>query len=309
MTRSPRPSSLAWTMALTAASLAALAAVGGAHAQVIQSQPPAEVEGAGITEHRGDSIPLDLEFTNADGRQVRLSEYFDGEKPVVLIFAYFTCPLVCPLVLNNSLDAFRQIDGLTLGADYRALTVSFDHRDTVEQAHQQRDLRLFSYERHKGKDAGAWDFLVGKPRTIRALADAVGFGYRFLPASGTFAHGTAIIVMTPTGEVSNYLYGVKYQPQQLRLALLDAGKGKVGSVFDRIILFCHVYDPESGAYTLQAMRVMQVAGAATVLVLGAILGALFVGERARRRVRARVGAAKVRDAAQPCANMSPGGPQ
>jgi len=255
-------------------------------AQIIQSKPPAAVQGADITEKRGASAPLDLHFTNADGRDTTLGAYFDGKHPVVLTFAYFNCPLLCPLVLGGAEKAFKGLD-LTLGADYRALTVSIDHHDTFERALDERTTRLYSYDRAPGSPDEAWDFLVGKPRPIRKLASSVGFGFNFFPKTGQFAHSAGMLVLTPTGEVSNYLYGVEFDPQQLRLALLDAGNGKVGSLFDRIVLYCHVYDPDAGSYSLQVMRVMQVAGGATVLVLGSLLGALFIGEGARRKKRAR----------------------
>jgi len=259
------------------------------------SQPIPEREGAGIEEKRGARAQLDARFTNADGSQVRFGQYVDGKRPVVLVFAYFSCPMVCPLVLNSAQDAFRALD-LQLGEDYRAVTVSFDHHDTVEQARQERDLRLFSFDDSDLPARERWDVLVGEPDQIRALASSVGFGFNYLPKAKQFVHGTGVIVLTPDGRVSNYLYGVKFDPQQLRLALVDAGGGKVGTIFDRIVLFCHVYDPQAGSYSLQAFRVMQVAGVVTVVALGGLLGAFFAGERMTRR-RRRSGAADRRRSA------------
>lgn len=255
-------------------------------ARLPANKPIPERKGAGITEKRGAQAALDARFTNADGSQVRFGEYVDGKRPVVLIFAYFTCPMVCPLVLNAAQDAFRKMD-LVLGEEYRAVTVSFDHHDTVDKAREERDLRLFSLPKSDLPPKQRWDVLVGEPDEIRKLASSVGFGFNYLPKAKQFVHGTGIIVLTPKGEVSNYLYGVSFDPKQLRLALLDAGKGKVGSIFDRIVLFCHVYNPQSGSYSLQAFRVMQVAGVVTVAALGSLLGVFFAGERMVRKRRSR----------------------
>jgi len=243
-----------------------------ASAQVFLADGPDEFQGVDIIEKRGDTIPLDLPLTTADGRQVQLRDYFDGEKPVVLILAYYTCPMQCQLVLNSSMDAFRQLKW-DLGDEYRALTISFDPRDTSESASEWRDDLYHGYGRPIENDG--WEFFTAEGSSSKAIADAVGFGYKFIPKAGDYAHPSVIMVLSPDGEVSNYLYGISYKPEQLRLALQDAGAGKVGSLYERVLFRCFLYDPDSNSYVANAMIIMRISGGLTVFVLGGGVGLML----------------------------------
>lgn len=232
------------------------------------------MQGVDVIEQRGAEVPLDLTMLDAQGNTVQLGDYFDGRRPVVLILGYYDCPLLCTLVFNRAQAVFNEL-GFVLGKDYRALAVSFDHTDTTSQAAAQQAGMLAGIRKIQGPPEQAWPFVTTTARNARALADSVGYTYKFLPESGEFSHPAVLVILSPSGEVSNYLYGVKYPAKQLRLALLDAAEGKIGSVFDRVILFCYHYDPTTGAWSVNAFRVMQVSSVATVLVLGGFLAWLF----------------------------------
>lgn len=273
--------------------IAMLAATSGvSRAQILLPEPPAEIAAADILERRGETIDLDTEFTDQTGRRVHLRDYFDGDRPVVLVFGYFTCPVVCPVVFNNTQTVFNEL-AWTLGKEYRAVTVSFDHSDTPSAAANQREVYLRGVDRAAGDDP--WPFLTGSAEEIRKLTESAGWQFKYLPATGDFSHPTGIIIASPDGVVSNYLYGVRYEERQLRLALLDASDGRIGDVFDRILLRCYHYDPDAGSYVLAARKVMTYAGSATVIILGSVIFALVRVDRHRTRA-AHAGAAGASDA-------------
>ncbi|MGD9692346.1 MAG: SCO family protein [Phycisphaerales bacterium] len=268
-----------WTWAGLAA-VGALAC-GGASAQVLLKEPPKDLQGVQVTEKRGSQLPLDLPLIDSDGMAVRLGDYFDGKRPVALLFAYYSCPMLCNLNLAGVQESVRDLRW-ELGKDYRLVTLSFDHRNSVDEAATKKAIFTKLLREDQKKD---WAFLLATEQNARLAADAAGFAYRFLPDSGEYAHDWAVIVCTPSGEVSTYLYGkygAAYSEKQMRLALADAADGKMGSVFDRITLWCYHYDPTRGAYTVQAFRVMQIGGAVTALALGTFVGGMFFAGRRRR---------------------------
>ena len=229
---------------------------------------PAELEGVGITEKLDGKVPLDLAFRDETGRDVKLSEYFDG-KPVILTLNYSSCPMLCNLQLNGLVDGLIGMP-LSAGKDFRLVTVSLDPNETTERSVQSKKKYLMQYGREGGEQG--WHFLTGKEENIRTLADSVGFGYRYLPEQKEYLHSAAFIFITPDGRVSRYLYGVKFDSNTIRMAVLETGEGKVGSIMDQIIMFCFKYDPQTGKYSLAAVRVMQAGGAVTVLALVSMLG-------------------------------------
>jgi protein SCO1/2 len=241
---------------------------------------PKELEGVGVTEHRGDQVPLDLEFTASDGRQVTLAEYFDGTRPVVLTMNYSNCPKLCSIQLNALVDAMRNMPW-DLGDQYQVLTVSIDPLETPERAQLTRQSYLQQYGREGG--AAGWHFAVGREENIKRLAEVVGFGYVYLPDSKQYVHAAVLIVCMPDGRISRYIYKVDYDPQTLRLSLAEAGEGKVGSPMDQILLFCFHYDSASGRYGPAAFNLMRVAGGVTVLVLGGLLSVYWLREKRRAR--------------------------
>ncbi len=277
--------------AALAALLAVIFVVSSARAQILSKGLPEDMQGVDVIEQRGAEVPLDLKFLDAQGNTAKLGDYFDGRRPVVLILGYYDCPLLCTLVFNRAQAAFNEL-GFVLGKDYRALAVSFDHTDTTSQAAAQQAAMLAGIRKTQGPPEQAWAFFTASARNARALADSVGYTYKFLPESGEFSHPAAIVILSPDGVVSNYLYGVEYPAKQLRLALLDAAKGEIGNAFDRVILFCYHYDPTTGAWSVNAFRVMQIAALATVLLLGSFLAWLFVST-ARKAKRMTPPAARV----------------
>lgn len=265
-----------------AAALAVLcvgsAAVLPARGQLIKSSLP-QTEGVGVEDMRGNPLPLGLEFTDAAGKRVTARELFDGRRPVMLVMAYYTCPLLCPLVLNKVRDSLNHIDW-TMGEEFRVVTVSFDHRNTPEQARVQQDAYLLGYDRPGSADGGklrpdAWKFLCADVQNAQGIARAVGYHYRFLPENGQFSHPSAVFFLTPTGTVNGFIENIEFKPQDVQKALKEASQGKAGSLFDRVMLTCFMYDPEKGTYVLAAQKVMKLGGAVTALSLMTFVGVMF----------------------------------
>jgi protein SCO1/2 len=212
-------------------------------------------------------VPLDAVFRDERGRVVRLGEYF-GTRPVVLAFAYYDCPMLCTLALNGLASALS-VTSLEPGKDFEIVTVSFDPRDTPATAAAKKASYLERYKR-----AGAvngWHFLTGGHSSIDRLTKAAGFRYVWDGETGQFAHPTGVVVLTPHGRLARYLFGVEYSPRDLRLAIVEASAGKVGTPVDSLLLYCYHYDPMTGRYGLIVMRALRVAGAVTVLALGTFI--------------------------------------
>jgi len=241
-----------------------------------------EVEGIEIVEHLDAALPLDLQFLDETGRFVPLSQFFDGERPVVLNLAYFSCPMLCNLVVEGFVEAIDEM-GWTLGEEFRVVTLSIDPRDTPAAARNRKDILVREFERPDAMTG--WHLLTGHEKNIRAVAETVGFGYEWNAARSEYAHGAALILLTPDGRVSRYIYGVKFDPKVLRLSLVEASEGKVGSTVDKIFLLCFHYDPTTAQYGPVAMRMMQLGGGATVLAL--LIGAMALQVARRRRLAAK----------------------
>jgi protein SCO1/2 len=257
-----RGSSLGLRAALVV--LLTLAAVRPVAAQ--RTEPlPKQLEGVGITEHPGVQLPMNLEFKDEDGTSVRLGQYFTGAHPVILNLGYFTCPMLCPLILNALVDGLKGIPW-TPGHEFEIVTVSIDPLDTPTLAKLKKENYLTEYGR-PGAAAG-WHFLTGREESIKKLAETVGFGYRYVKERGQYAHAAGLFVTTPTGKMARYLYGVEYPSKTIRLALTEAGKGTIGTTTDQLLLYCFHYDAQEGRYTLAASNLMRFGGAATALVVG-----------------------------------------
>jgi protein SCO1 len=249
---------------LFAISFLLLAFAASPEAQIIEPNPPAELKGVDVTEHLGEKIPLDLVFTNDAGEKVKLGEYFKEGRPVVLVLAYYSCPMLCTLVLNGVADAVHGLDW-SPGKDFQVLTISIDSSETVSLASAKRQNLLAVVDK-KGTEAG-WRFFVGDGDQIRILADTVGFHYYYDKNLKQFAHPAVVMVLSPDGRISRYLYGVEFKKQDLKLALLEASEGKIGTTLDRIILFCYHYNPEAKGYVLFATNLMKIAGILTVIIM------------------------------------------
>jgi protein SCO1/2 len=244
---------------------------------------PDELEGIGITEHLNATLPLDLAFTDDEGRAVRLGDYFRGQRPVILNLVYYQCPMLCTLVLNGVTEGMRGL-AWTLGQEYENVTVSINPAETAELARVKKENYLAEYG--KPGTAAGWHFLTGRQEEITALAQAVGFGYRFDPETNQFIHTAATFVCTPDGRISRYLYGIEYEEQTFRLALLEASQGRIGTQLDRLVLYCFQYDAEAGRYAPVAINIMRIGGAISAVALLGLLGWLWGRERRLRRLRA-----------------------
>jgi protein SCO1 len=248
---------------LSVAALAALLACGRAEAQLNLSKPEA-LEGVGVDEQLGKQIPLDLAFRDDAGNIVKLADIFNGDRPVLLSLNYSNCPMLCGLQLNGLTAGLRELEW-NAGDEYTVVSVSVDPLETTTRAKQTKQRYLELYGR-PGVGSG-WRFLVGSQENITKLADAVGFRYRFVPETREYAHSAVEIVCTPDGVVSRYLGGIQYEPKDLKLSLIEAGEGQIGSHIEQFIMSCYYYDPNSKSYVIQARRVMQLGGLATMLAI------------------------------------------
>jgi protein SCO1/2 len=241
---------------------------------------PSELQNIGIDEKGGATIPLDLKFVDETGQVVELGKYFNHKRPVVLQLSYFGCPSLCSLVSNGLVESLNELT-LTMGKDYDVINVSFDPAETARLAKLKKQSFLDAYNRPAG--AEAWHFLTGNPKEIEQLTNAVGFRYKWVESSKQFSHPAALILLTPDGKISRYLYGVKFDSRTLRLSLVEASEGKIGTTVDRFLLTCFHYDSYAGKYTPVAMGIMRVAGVITVLVIAIVIIALVRRERNRDR--------------------------
>jgi protein SCO1/2 len=238
---------------------------------------PAALREIGFDQNLDQRVPLDTTFKDESGRSVRLGDYF-GKRPVVLIFAYFECPMLCTLVVNGLASALNVLS-LTPGQDFEIVTVSFDPRDTPAAAAAKKSHYLERYPR-AGAGEG-WHFLTGDQPSIDRLTKAAGFRYVWDTPTNQFAHPSGVIVLTPDGRLARYLFGVEYGPRDLRLAIVEASNGKVGNPADALLLYCYHYDPMTGRYGLIIMRTLRLAGAATVLALVAFIVVMVRREKRR----------------------------
>ena len=260
---------------LTAALLVSLMLAGPARAadpaddaDDASSTTPDILRGVDIDEKLGAAVPVDARFVDADGRPVRLGDWLGRGKPVVLVLAYYNCPMLCGLVLGGAARSMRQ-SGLELGKDFLAVTVSFDPRETPSLALDRQAGYLQAVGKPDAKRS--WAFLTGQEPDIQALTRSVGFHYRYDPKTKQFAHAAAILVLTPEGRVSRYLYGIEFPPKDLRLALVEAGGGRVGTTFDRVLLTCYRYDAAGRQYKPYVFGFIRAGG---LLVFFALAGAL-----------------------------------
>lgn len=240
---------------------------------------PEEVRGAGLEQKLEAEAPLDAAFVNAAGEAVTLGDYFTDDRPVLLSFGYYECPGLCPMVWQGMSQAFGEM-GWTPGDEFEVVTISVSASETPEQA---REAKAHWTGRLDDPETAAtgWHFLVGEADAIARVANAVGFGYNALPDDpGQYAHQAAIVIMSPDGRVMRYMGGTTYPPQTLRLSLVEASEGKVGSMMDQVVLFCSAFDAESNSYKL-AMGAMRAGGALTVA--GLILGVALMVRIGRRR--------------------------
>jgi protein SCO1/2 len=257
--------------------LAALFVLAALSAVAESSATPPRLPGkVSIDQRMGAKLPMDLMFRDETGQVVRLGSLFRG-KPVILNFMYYRCPMLCSMVMEGEASALTELK-FDIGKEFDVLTVSMDPRDMPEAAAQKKEKYIKRYGRFGA--SGGWHFLTGHETAIRKLADAVGFHYAYDPKIDQFAHATALMVLTPDGHVSRYLFGFEYKPRDLKLALMEASASRIGSVTDQLLLLCYHYEPGTGKYSRNAMNFMRAGGIATMVSLA---GFIFVMVRRDRR--------------------------
>lgn len=251
-------------------------------------QKTKDLEGIDVIDKSGTQLPLDIRLKDHDGQNVVLGNYFtkDDARPVILTMGYYECPMLCSLVLNGLVESLNHDKfNFEMGKDFRVLSVSIDPKETVALAKVKRGNYLKSIEsrlRENDRD-GDWTFHVGEADEVKRLADAVGFSYRYIPKAKQYAHGAAVWVISPEGMISRTHWGISYKPRDLRLSIMDASAGRIGSVLERVLLSCLHYDPDSSTYGLYIFGVMRLGAVLTILAIGGFLALFFYRERTVRR--------------------------
>jgi len=255
-------------MNLLSSLLLLFSTLGNAGDAVQTKRLPHELKGVGIEDRLGSQVDLGLTFRNEEGEEVQLGSYFNKGKPVLLTLVYYECPMLCNLLFRGFVDGIKKLQW-SVGKDYQIVTLSIDPREGSDLAQAKKENTLEGYGR-QGSETG-WAFLTGSEKQIKALASQVGFGYRYEKEQDEYAHGAAIFVLTPGGKLSRTLYGIQFSPQDLKLGLLEASEGKIGTILDQFVMMCFRYDPDSKGYSLYAFKLVQLGGAVTVVVLGLYL--------------------------------------
>jgi protein SCO1/2 len=263
------------------ATLCAQVSVGGGY---VPSAPTAdaipELEGVTIIDKLDSQLPLSATFRDDHGKAVTLRDVLPKDRPAILQIGYMKCPMLCSLVMNALVRGIQDMDW-TVGQQYDIIALSVNPKEGPDLAEGKKAGYVAEYGRPQS--AAGWHFLTGEESSIRSVTDAVGFEYR-MQENGEYSHAAGIFILTPDGRLSRVLYGVKYDSANVRMALLEASQGKVGTTLDRIILWCHIYDAQAGGYVVMAMRVMQLGGVLTLMLLGGGLGWFWWREAQARRL-------------------------
>ncbi|HEY0097418.1 MAG TPA: SCO family protein [Pyrinomonadaceae bacterium] len=250
---------------------------------VSSNDVPLPLKEIGIEQRLGGQVPLELKFRDETGQHVRLGDYF-GKRPVFISLVYYNCPKLCNLVLNGLVGGLRTLP-FTVGKEFDVVTVSFDPSEGASDAVKKKEVVMHDYGRQGDASVAAnWHFLTGDKTSIDALADAVGFKYSFDTATNQYAHASGVMLATPEGKLSHYFYGIEYAPRDLKFGLVEASEGKIGSVVDKLTLYCYHYDPTTGKYAPLIMNIMRLTGILTVIGLVVLISLLH--RRRRRREEA-----------------------
>lgn len=229
---------------------------------------PEPLKKVGIEQKLGAQMPLDTEFRDEEGKTVKLGSYF-GKRPVIVAFVYYECPMLCNQVLNGLTGSLKGVN-LEAGKDFDVVAISFDESE-YNKAGLAKNKKAAYMERYNrpGTENG-WHFLTGDRNAIAAATSAAGFGFEWDEKSNQFAHAAAVMVTTPSGVLSRYLYGIDYSPKDLKFAVIESGENKVGSAADQLLLYCFHYDPSTGKYGLAVLNLVRAGGLVTLLGLGAM---------------------------------------
>src|SRR6202162_2196083 len=241
---------------------------------------PAQLQNVGFDPQLNAQMPLDLPFVDENGRNVQLRDYFK-QKPVVLAFVYYGCPMLCNQVEQGVVGSLRMLS-FTPGRDYEVVFVSFDPRESADMAAQKKKAALAHFNRPE--TASGWHFLTGTKESIDAATIAANFRYSFDTKTNLFAHASGIMLLTPDGRISRYFYGVEYPGRDMRLGLVDASAGKIGTPIDHVLLFCYHYDPSAAVYSASILKIIRLAGVLTILC---IVGGILISRRRETLAAAR----------------------
>lgn len=266
---------------LTAISLLLAGAGATLHAQAaprmqpgdgVINQKPSILDQVGLDQRLNQQVPLDLTFTDENGKTVQLRQYF-GSKPVILSLVYYKCPMLCSQVLSGMAGMLNGIVRFDAGRDFEVVTVSFDPEDTPQDAAKAK--KNFGSRYRRAGAANGWHFLTGRKDQIDALTSAAGFRYAWDPKAKQFAHASGIMLLTPDGRLAQYYYGIEYYPRDVQLGLIEASQGKIGNVVDQIKLYCYHYDPTQGRYGAAIFNILRLSALATILLLGGFMIVMF----------------------------------
>ncbi|MEO0249744.1 MAG: SCO family protein [candidate division WOR-3 bacterium] len=241
--------------------------------------PDTLLQKIGIDQKLNEQVPLHLLFRDETGQKVPLSNYF-RQKPVILLLVYYECPMICNLTLNGLVKTLRVLSWKA-GKEFEIVTVSINPKEDPKLAAQKKANYLKAYGRPEA--AEGWHFLTGEESAIRQLADSVGFRYTYDPKTGQYGHAAGLIVLTPKGRISRYFYGTEFSARDLRFALIEASANKIGTPVEKLLLLCFRYDPTTGKYGLIVIRLVQLGGIATLLVLGTFMFVMFRRDRKQSR--------------------------
>jgi protein SCO1 len=247
-------------------------------AQTNSATPPQLPGKVAIDQKLNAQLPMDLMLRDESGRVVRLGQYFNHGRPVLLNFMYYRCPMLCPMVMDGIANGLTELR-FDIGKEFDVVTVSIDPRDTPELATMKKETYVKRYGRFGAADG--WHFLTGPESAVKKLTNAVGFQYAYDIKMDQFAHGAVLLAVTPQGRVSRYLYGFEYKARDLRLALVEASAGKIGNASDAILLLCYHYDPATGKYSRSAMNFVRAGGVATILSLAGFIFIMIRKEHSR----------------------------
>ena len=239
---------------------------------------PAVLENVRFRPELNAQMPLDTPFRDENGQSVTLASYLGQQKPVLLAFVYYGCPMLCTQLEQGVVGSLRMLS-FNPGRDYEVVFISFDSRDTPQIAAEKKNAALVRFRRPE--TVSGWHFLSGSKESIEAATHAANFRFRFDEKSNLFAHASGVMILTADGRISRYFYGVEYPGRDMRLGLVDASYGKIGTPIDHVLLFCYHYDPSSATYSASILRIIRVGGILTVL---AIVGGIWIFRR--REVRA-----------------------
>lgn len=230
---------------------------------------PEPLKKIGIEQKLGSQLPLETTFKDELGRAVKLGDFFNKGRPVVLAFVYYECPMLCNEVLNGLTGSLKGIS-LDAGKDFDVIAISIDARENDKEGLARNKKESYMNRYSRPGTADGWHFLTGTEESIRAASNAAGFGFEWDEASQQFAHAGGVMVTTPSGKLSRYFYGIDYAPRDLKFGIMESAEDRVGNAAEQLLLYCFHYDPSTGKYGLAILSIMRGAAVAMLVAMGAM---------------------------------------